>query len=139
MIPPDTQTLPNWKVRVEKKLATIDLEIPKVNVKCSTHSLEISHNASGIESIITFDQGPGISLNLTEANFEDKVKISGRIIYDENPSDNLDPKYITEIVTLKEIRNYPTRYKTINETGQINYYKTFEVEVVEFKEESETN
>ena len=48
-------------------------------------------------------------------------------------------KETNEIVTLEEIRNYPTRYKTINETGQINYYKTFEVEVVEFKEESETN
>ena len=36
-----------------------------------------------------------------------------------------------EIVTLDEIRNFPTRYKTINELGDINYYKTFEVEVVE--------
>ena len=48
-------------------------------------------------------------------------------------------KETNEIVTLKEIRNFPTRYKTINKTGQINYYKTFEVEVVEFKEESESN
>ena len=48
-------------------------------------------------------------------------------------------KETNEIVTLEEIRNFPTRYKTINETGQINYYKTFEVEVVEFKEESESN
>ena len=36
-----------------------------------------------------------------------------------------------EIVTLEEIRNFPTRYKTINQSGQVNYYKTFEVEVVE--------
>ena len=79
VIPPDTQTLPKWKVRIEKKLATIDLEIPTVNVKCSPRSFEISHNASGIESILTFDQGSGINLNLTRANFEDKVKISGRI------------------------------------------------------------
>ena len=48
-------------------------------------------------------------------------------------------KETNEIVTLEEIRNYPTRYKTKNKTGQINYYKTFEVEVVELKEESETN
>ena len=42
-----------------------------------------------------------------------------------------------EIVTLEEIRNYPTRYKTINESGVINYYKTFDVEVVDTPEESE--
>ena len=36
-----------------------------------------------------------------------------------------------EIVTLEEIRNFPTRYKTINQSGEVNYYKTFEVEVVE--------
>ena len=36
-----------------------------------------------------------------------------------------------EDVTLKEIRNFPTRYKTINQSGEVNYYKTFEVEVVE--------
>jgi len=42
-----------------------------------------------------------------------------------------------ELVTLEEIRNYPTRYKTINESGVINYYKTFDVEVVDTTEESE--
>ena len=42
-----------------------------------------------------------------------------------------------EQVTLEEIRNYPTRYKTINESGVINYYKTFDVEVVDTTEESE--
>ena len=42
-----------------------------------------------------------------------------------------------EIVTLDEIRNFPTRYKTINESGKVDYYKTFEVEVVETTEESE--
>ena len=42
-----------------------------------------------------------------------------------------------ELVILEEIRNYPTRYKTINESDIINYYKTFEVEVVETAEESE--
>ena len=42
-----------------------------------------------------------------------------------------------ELVTLEEIRNFPTRYKTINESGVINYYKTFDVEVVDTTEESE--
>ena len=42
-----------------------------------------------------------------------------------------------ELVTLEEIRNFPTRYKTINESGKVDYYKTFEVEVVETTEESE--
>ena len=36
-----------------------------------------------------------------------------------------------EIVILEEIRNFPTRYKTTNESGKVAYYKTFEVEVVE--------
>ena len=44
-----------------------------------------------------------------------------------------------ELVTLEEIRNYPTRYKTINELDVIIYYKTFEVEVVKTTEESENN
>ncbi len=42
-----------------------------------------------------------------------------------------------EIVTLLEIRNFPTRYKTTNEKGEIEYYKTFEVEVVKSTEKSE--
>ena len=42
-----------------------------------------------------------------------------------------------ELVTLEEIRNFPTRYKTINQSGQVSYYKTFEVEVVDSVEESE--
>ena len=42
-----------------------------------------------------------------------------------------------EIVTLEEIRNFPTRYITINEEGKIEYFKTFEVEVVESTEKSE--
>ena len=41
------------------------------------------------------------------------------------------------IVTLVEIRNFPTRYKTANGEGKIEYYKTFEVEVVEISEDSE--
>ena len=36
-----------------------------------------------------------------------------------------------EIVTLEEIRNFPTRYKMRTQSGQINYYKTFEVEMQE--------
>ena len=35
------------------------------------------------------------------------------------------------IVTLEEIRNFPTRYKTINKSGTIFYYKTHEVEIIE--------
>ena len=42
-----------------------------------------------------------------------------------------------ELVKLDEIRNFPTRYKTINESGKVDYYKTFEVEVVETTEVSE--
>ena len=42
-----------------------------------------------------------------------------------------------EIITLLEIRNFPTRYKTTNEKDEIEYYKTFEVEVVESTEKSE--
>ena len=41
-----------------------------------------------------------------------------------------------ELVILEEIRYFPTRYKTVNESGIINYYKTFEVEVVKTTEES---
>ena len=36
-----------------------------------------------------------------------------------------------EIVTLEEIRNFPTRYKTKNENGEINYYKTYAVEQID--------
>ena len=36
-----------------------------------------------------------------------------------------------DIVTLDEIRNFPTRFKTTNDSGNVAYYKTFEVEVVE--------
>ena len=46
-------------------------------------------------------------------------------------------KVSREIITLLEIRNFPTRYKTTNEKGEIEYYKTFEVEVVESTEKSE--
>ena len=35
-----------------------------------------------------------------------------------------------EIVTLEQIRNFPTRYKTINDAGKVEYYKTFEVEII---------
>ena len=37
-----------------------------------------------------------------------------------------------EIITLEEIRNFPTRYKTINDADKVEYYQTFEVEVIEF-------
>ena len=42
-----------------------------------------------------------------------------------------------EIVTLEEIRNFPTRYKTIHESGKVAYYKTFEIEVVESNDQPE--
>ena len=42
-----------------------------------------------------------------------------------------------ELVTLEEIRNFPTRYKVISQSGQVNYYKTFEVEVVKSTNKSE--
>ena len=40
-----------------------------------------------------------------------------------------------EIITLEEIRNFPTRYKTTNDAGQVEYYQTFEVEVIESAKE----
>ena len=49
----------------------------------------------------------------------------------------LKVKETGELVILEEILNYPTRYKITNQSGQVNYYRTFEVEVVESKEESE--
>ena len=42
-----------------------------------------------------------------------------------------------EIVTLDEIRNFPTRYKTIHGSGEVAYYKTFEIEVVESNDQPE--
>ena len=36
-----------------------------------------------------------------------------------------------EIITLEEIRNFPTRYKTINDAGKVEYYQTFEDEIIE--------
>ena len=42
-----------------------------------------------------------------------------------------------ELVILEEIRNFPTRYKVRFQSGQTNYYKTFEVEVVESTKNSD--
>ena len=42
-----------------------------------------------------------------------------------------------EIITLQEIRNFPTRYKTINSTGKVEYYQTFELEVIESTKEDD--
>ena len=36
-----------------------------------------------------------------------------------------------EIITLEEIRNFPTRYKTTNDAGEVEYFQTFEVEMIE--------
>ena len=35
-----------------------------------------------------------------------------------------------EIVTLEEIRNFPTRFKVKTASDDIAYYKTFEVDVI---------
>ena len=40
-----------------------------------------------------------------------------------------------EIITLEEIRNFPTRYKTTNDTGKVEYYQTFEVEIIDSTKE----
>ena len=40
-------------------------------------------------------------------------------------------KATREIVTLEDIRIFPTRYKTIIESGKVSYYKTYEVERIE--------
>ena len=50
----------------------------------------------------------------------------------------LKVKETGELVILEEILNYPTRYKITNQSEQVNYYRTFEVEVVESIEESKT-
>ena len=42
-----------------------------------------------------------------------------------------------ELVILEEIRNFPTRYKVRTPSGQTNYYKTFEVEVIESTNKAE--
>ena len=41
-----------------------------------------------------------------------------------------------EIITLEEIRNFPTRYKT-TDSGKVAYYQTFEVEVIESTKEND--
>ena len=47
----------------------------------------------------------------------------------------LKVKETGEIITLDEIRNFPTRYKTTNDSGNVEYYQTFEVEVIESNKE----
>ena len=42
-----------------------------------------------------------------------------------------------EIITLEEIRNFPTRYKTTNDAGKVEYYQTFEVVVIESAKEDD--
>jgi len=49
----------------------------------------------------------------------------------------LKVKVSDEIVTLEEICFFPTRYKTTNESGKINYYRTHEVEIVKSEEKSD--
>ena len=45
-------------------------------------------------------------------------------------------KKTKKVVTLKEIRYYPTRYVTEDESKNIEYYRTFEVETVEEKSDN---
>lgn len=42
-----------------------------------------------------------------------------------------------ELVTLVEICYYPTRYKTTNNSGKINYFRTHEVDLVKSEEKSD--
>ena len=49
----------------------------------------------------------------------------------------LKVKVSDEIVSLEEICFFPTRYKTTNESGKINYYRTHEVEIVGSEEKSD--
>ena len=42
-----------------------------------------------------------------------------------------------KIVTLEEIRNFPTRFKVTNNSGKVAYYKTFEVAVVDSTDQPE--
>ena len=42
-----------------------------------------------------------------------------------------------ELVTLVEICYYPTRYKTTNNSGIINYFRTHEVDLVKSVENSD--
>ena len=42
-----------------------------------------------------------------------------------------------ELVTLVEICYFPTRYKTTNDSGKINYFRTHEVDLVESAENSD--
>ena len=46
----------------------------------------------------------------------------------------LKVKASDEIVTLEEICFFPTRYKTTNESGKINYFRTHEVDIIESTE-----
>tara|TARA_Y100000588_G_C13337493_1_gene536698 strand:- start:50 stop:232 length:183 start_codon:yes stop_codon:yes gene_type:complete len=41
-----------------------------------------------------------------------------------------------KIVILEEIRNYPTRYKTKDDSGKIAYYRTHEVMLIESNDET---
>ena len=42
-----------------------------------------------------------------------------------------------KIVILEEIRNFPTRFLTKDESGNLEYYKTFEGEVLETTDKTE--
>ena len=79
VIPPNIQAQPEWEVIVVEKIVTVIFKIPNENVKCEIGGFEISHNASGIDSPLQFDPNEKIVLNFTETQFNDRVKLSGRI------------------------------------------------------------
>ena len=43
----------------------------------------------------------------------------------------LQVKKTQEVVKLEEIKYYPTRFKTITDSGKVEYYKTHEVTILE--------
>ena len=62
------------------------------------------------------------------------------IVEEVKPKEELKEKHVEavqqipvkteKIVVLEEIRNFPTRFLTKDESGNLVYYKTFEVEVL---------
>ena len=75
------------------------------------------HNGTGTNSQTIFDEGSGINLDLVEAKFDDQIEISGAIIYENDITDGLSPKYITDIFTLEE----PTTVAPKNERSTNNH------------------
>lgn len=47
----------------------------------------------------------------------------------------LKVKETQEVVSLVKIYNYPTKFEVINDLGEINYYRTHQVELLESTDE----